>query len=222
LTALFTAEAQFGNSNGFDSQQNFNGQSRQRRRRSRITPELIAGIIGLFDDSPRNNTPTVSIAGTWNETLNGFRIQHTMSPGGFHQIIDRRNGRVTNSHHAGFDGTNLQLLNGRYEVREVSPGVPQLRNFRETRTWVCSNTETFGGGGGINDGSDVAPPVRNTGVPQQLQGVWYAISPENTRWMFVIRANSYDMFDIDPTTGRSPHPGQRTAYPAGQRQPDFF
>ena len=211
LTALFaavlfanTAEAQFGNDNGFNNQQNFNGQSRQRgRRQSRITPELIAGIIGLFDDSPRNNVQTVSITGTWNETLNGFQLQHTMSPGGFHQIIDRRNGNITNSHQAGFDGTNLQLLNGRYSVAEVSPGVLQLRNSRETRTWVRSNGSGIGNGGGINDGSGtVVPPIQNTGVPQQLQGFWYAVSPENTRWMFVIRANNYDMFDIDPTTGR--------------------
>ena len=198
LAALFTAvlfantaEAQIRSNNG--------------GRQPRITPELIAGIIGLFDDRPRNNVRTVSLTGTWDETLNGQRIQHTMSPGNFHRIVNPANGRLVNSHQARLNGTSLTLLNGTYTVTESSPGVLQLRNFREVRTWVRSNTGTFGNGGGVGSGGTgtVVPFVQNTGVPQQLQGVWFAISPDNTRWKFVVRANSYDMFDIDPSTGQT-------------------
>ena len=48
-----------------------------------------------------------------------------------------------------------------------------------------------GGNGGV---------VQNAGIPQHLQGRWYAVSPAGTRWVYVLRANAYDMFDIEPAT----------------------
>jgi hypothetical protein len=171
-----SAQAQFGNSNGQNigqinqGQQQFGGQQQQTRRRGRITPELIQGIIGLFDGGQQTGVNNrLNLAGTWNETLNGFQLQHTMSANNFHQIVNRNTGRQTNSQQAQFDGNNLQLLNGRYAVAEVSPGVLQLRNFKETRTWTRINTNNGGGFGGGNGGGGVLPPPQNSGLPQQLR-----------------------------------------------------
>lgn len=141
LLVANTAQAQFGNSNGQNfgqfnqGQHQFGGQQQQSRRRRRITPELIQGIKGLFAGGQQSGVNNrLNLAGTWNETLNGFQRRHTMSANNFHQIVNRGTGRQTNSHQAQFDGSNLQLLNGRYAVTEVSPGLLQLSNFKETRT----------------------------------------------------------------------------------------
>ncbi len=202
-----TAQAQFGNSLGQNfgqfnqNQQQFGGQQ-QGRRRGRITPELIQGIIGLFDGGQQSNVNNrLNLTGTWNENLNGFQLRHTITASNFHRIFDRRTGRQTNSHQAGFDGRNLQLLNGRYSVTEVSPGVLQLRNFRETRTWTRVNNTNNGGGNG--GGGGVVPPfTQSTGLPQQLQGTWFDISPDGNLWTYVLRANDYDMFEVDPRTNQ--------------------
>ncbi len=207
LAVLFvtnTAQAQFGNSHGQNfgqfnqNQQQFGGQQQQTRRRGRITPELIQGIIGLFDGGQQSNVNSqLNLTGTWNENLNGFQLQHTMTASNFHRIFNRNTGHQTNSHQAEFDGRNLQLLNGRYTVTEVSPGVLQLRNFKETRTWTRVNNTNNGGGGGV-----VPPFTKSTGLPQQLQGIWFDISPEGNLWTYVLRANDYDMFEVNPRTNQ--------------------
>jgi|GEM_PF-4091873 len=110
-----SAQAQFGNSHGqnfgqfHQNQQQFGGQQ-QARRGSRITPELIQGIINLFDDGQQPViNKRLNLTGTWNETLSGFQLQHTMTAGNFHRIFDRTTCRQTNGHQAGFDARNLQL-----------------------------------------------------------------------------------------------------------------
>ena len=37
-------------------------------------------------------------------------------------------------------------------------------------------------------------------IPSRPQGVWYAISPEGTRWVFDFRFHDFDTYDVDPTT----------------------
>jgi len=44
--------------------------------------------------------------------------------------------------------------------------------------------------------------AQNTSVPQELQGIWFDISPDGNLWAYVIRANSYDMFEVDPRTNQ--------------------
>jgi len=75
----------------------------------------------------RNNNNSLSITGTWNETLNGFPIQHSMFANSFHKISDPVTGATYQEHQAQFDGRDLQLLNGTYRVTAVSPGSFSLR-----------------------------------------------------------------------------------------------
>lgn len=46
------------------------------------------------------------------------------------------------------------------------------------------------------------PPVQNVGLPQNIQGMWFERSPENNRFVYILRANSYDMFEVNPATGQ--------------------
>ncbi len=187
LTALFaavlvtnTAHAQFG------------GQQRSGAGQ-RIPTELIQGILQLLnDDHPTPTTNAVSLTGTWHENYNGTQIRHTIHANGYHELYYPATGR-THGHMAHYDGRDLRLLNGLYTVTQLNPDTIQLGKSSETRIWT--RTGNNGNGGGI-----VPPLNQNTGVPQQLRGIWYAVSPEGTRWVYVIRANSYDMFDFDPAT----------------------
>jgi len=54
----------------------------------------------------------------------------------------------------------------------------------------------------VRDMPQGPPPVTQTGVPQELQGVWFDISPEGNLWTYVVRGNSYDMFEVDPRTNQ--------------------
>ena len=44
--------------------------------------------------------------------------------------------------------------------------------------------------------------TQRAGVPQNLQGVWFDISPEGNLWTYVVRADSYDMFEVNPRTNQ--------------------
>lgn len=192
----------FHQQQGFRSHRNRAGFRNQGSGRGHISPALVQGIIDLFDDQPRQtNRHPVNIVGTWRENYNGVQIVHTIEPNGYHRLA-YPNGGPSQGHMASYDGQNLRLLNGLYTVTRTSPDVLQLGKTGETRYWTRTADSGSGDGGVLTGTGEITPPLRGTGFPQQLQGRWYAISPEGTQWMYVIRRHSYDMFDFDRQTGQ--------------------
>lgn len=186
---------------GFRGNRNQNG-FRRHHSGGRISPELIQGIVQLFDDRPQqNNRNPVNIVGTWNENYNGVRIVHTIDASFYHGMTYPNGGRAR-GHQASYDGLNIRLLDGLYTVTETSPGVLQLGKSGQTRFWTrAGNGGPFGDQPNHGTG-EVVPSVQHAGIPQSMQGVWYTPSPEGTQWVYVLRKNDYDMFDFDPQTGR--------------------
>ncbi len=45
------------------------------------------------------------------------------------------------------------------------------------------------------------PPLTQN-LPADLQGVWYEVSPQQTRYVYDLRARDYDMYEMDPATNR--------------------
>ncbi|MCA9039335.1 MAG: hypothetical protein KDA65_03200 [Planctomycetaceae bacterium] len=39
-----------------------------------------------------------------------------------------------------------------------------------------------------------------TTLPEELQGTWYELSPQNTIYAYVLRASDYDMYEVNPKT----------------------
>ncbi len=51
------------------------------------------------------------------------------------------------------------------------------------------------------------PPVFNDqpiaqNLPKSMQGRWYEVSPDNTRYIYDLRSNDYDMYEVDPATNQ--------------------
>lgn len=76
------------------------------------------------------------------------------------------------------------------------------KKYSGTTSQTLSGGNPWGERPAIQTTGGLPTVAQNTGVPQQLQGVWFDISPEGNLWAYVIRANSYDMFEVDPRTNQ--------------------